>query len=231
MKTILIADDLPAHLDLFEVILQRADCRLVRAEEGIAALRLAREANPDLIYLDFEMPGINGAEICRMLKAEAPRREVPIVLVSSHQRREDAMKSGADLFLAKPVDEPTLLASLESFLHLRARGEQRVPIDWPLTFWREGSSHSGRMRDVSRTGFFVECRRPQAVGSRLAFAFPFPDAGNAEDRLCVGEAIVVRWEAAPHSGMGCRFFRTTLSGRASLDRHLAAIETGPRADA
>lgn len=226
MKTILIADDLPAHLDLFEVILQRADCRLVRAEEGIAALRLAREARPDLIYLDFEMPGISGAEICRLLKAEPDRREIPIVLVSSHQRREDAMKSGADMFLSKPVDEPTLLASLEGFLHLQARREQRVPIDWPLTFWREGSSHSGRMRDISRTGFFVECRRPQSIGARLAVAFPFPDAGNADDRLFVGEAIVVRWEAAPHSGMGCRFFRTTVSGRAALDRHLSAAENG-----
>jgi CheY-like chemotaxis protein len=224
MKTILIADDLPAHLDLFEVILQRADCRLVRAEEGIAALRIAREAHPDLIYLDFEMPGINGAEICRMLKADPERRSVPVVLVSSHQRREDAMKSGADLFLAKPVDEPTLLESLESFLQLQARREQRVPIDWPLTFWREGSSHSGRMRDVSRTGFFVECRRPQSIGARLAVAFPFPDAEGADDRVFVGEAIVVRREAAPQSGMGCRFFRTTHAGRAALDRHLAAIE-------
>ncbi len=91
MKTILIADDLPAHLDLFEVILQRADCRLVRAEEGIAALRIAREVRPDLIYLDFEMPGINGAEICRLLKADPDRRDVPVVLFSSHQRRDDAM--------------------------------------------------------------------------------------------------------------------------------------------
>ena len=225
MKTILIADDLPAHLDLFEVILQRADCRLVRAEEGLAALRLAREASPDLIYLDFEMPGISGAEICRVLKAEPDRREIPIVLVSSHQRREDAMKSGADMFLAKPVDEPTLLASLEGFLHLQARREQRVAIDWPLTFWREGSSHSGRMRDVSRTGFFVECRRPQSIGARLAVAFPFPDARNPDERLFVGEAIVVRWEAAPHSGMGCRFFRTNVSGRAALARHLSTVES------
>jgi CheY-like chemotaxis protein len=166
----------------------------------------------------------NRAEIAPIAEGRPERRDVPVVLVSSHQRREGRDAGGADLFLAKPVDEPTLLESLEGFLHLQARGEQRVPIDWPLTFWREGSSHSGRMRDVSRTGFFVECRRPQSVGARLAVAFPFPDGAGADDRVFVGEAIVVRWEAAPHSGMGCRFFRTTLSGRAALDRHLAALE-------
>lgn len=220
MKTILIADDLPAHLDLFEVILQRADCRLVRAEDGIAALSLAREANPDLIYLDIEMPGMNGGEICRVLKADPARRNVPVVLVSSHGRREYAMKCGADQFLGKPVDEPTLLETLQAFLALQARGERRLSVDWPITFWREGSSHSGRMLDVSRTGFFVECRRPQAIGSRLAVAFPLPEADAGEERMFVGEAIVVRWEAAPRSGMGCRFFRTTAAGRAALGRQL-----------
>ncbi len=224
MKTILIADDLPAHLDLFEVILQRADCRVVRAEDGIAALRLAREANPDLIYLDIEMPGMNGGEICRALKADPERRRTPIVLVSSHGRREYAMKCGADQFLGKPVDEPTLLDTLQAFLRLQARGERRLPVAWPLTFWREGSSHSGRLLDVSRTGFFLECRRPQAIGSRLAIAFPLPEPDAGEDRTFVGEAIVVRWESAPRSGMGCRFFRTTAAGKAALERQLAEGE-------
>lgn len=224
MKTILIADDLPAHLDLLEVILQRADCRLVRAEDGIAALRLAREEKPDLVYLDIEMPGMNGGEVCRLLKADPERRLVPVVLVSSHGRREFAMKCGADQFLGKPVDEPTLLGTLEAFLRLHARGEKRLSVDWPLTFWREGSSHSGRMLDVSRTGFFVECRRPQSIGSRLAIAFPLPEPDAGEERMFVGEAIVVRWETAPRSGMGCRFFRTTLAGRAALERHLGAAD-------
>ena len=224
MKTILIADDLPAHLDLLEVVLRRADCRLERAEDGVAALRIAREIRPDLIYLDVEMPGVNGGEVCRILKSDPASRGTPVVLVSSHERREFALRCGADLFLAKPVDEPTLLDSLEAFLRLRARGEKRLAIDWPVTFWREGSSHSGRMRDVSRSGFFVECRRPQAIGARLAIAFPLPDEDADGERLFVGEAIVVRWDGAPRSGMGCRFFRTTLSGRAALEQRIADQE-------
>jgi len=220
VKTILIADDLPAHLDLFEVILQRADCRLVRAADGIAALRLVREERPDLVYLDIEMPGMNGGEVCRALKADTASREIPVVLVSSHHGRDYALKCGADLFLGKPVDEPTLLESLETFLRLQARGETRKGVEWPLTFWREGSSHAGRLLDVSKTGFFVECRRPQSVGARLAVAFPLPEAGESGEKIFVAEAIVVRWESAPRSGMGCRFFRTTLSSRASLERYL-----------
>ncbi|MGH9443695.1 MAG: response regulator, partial [Thermoanaerobaculia bacterium] len=215
MKTILIADDLPAHLDLFEVILQRADCRLLRAEDGMAALRLARGEMPDLIFLDIEMPGMNGGEVCRVIKADPRSKSIPIVLVSSHYGPEFAEKCGADRFLPKPVEEPVLLAELEKHLQLHARGEDRLSVDWPIAFWREGNSHQGRLLDISRTGFFLAAEHPQSIGARLAISFPLPEVEGG-DRVYVGEAIVVRHDSAQRGGMGCRFFRTTQTGRSAL---------------
>jgi CheY-like chemotaxis protein len=224
MKKILIVDDLPAHLDLFEVILQRADCRLLRAEDGVSALRVAREEKPDLVFLDIEMPGMNGGEVCRVLKADPVSRAVPVVLVSSHYGPEYAEKCGANEFLPKPVEEPVLLDTLEKYLHVQARGEQRVDVRWPITFWREGASHEGRMLDISKSGFFLEATPTQSIGARLAISFAFPEAANG-DRAFAGEAIVVRWEEGARRGMGCRFFRTTQTGRNSLDRYFTAVGT------
>lgn len=226
MKNILIADDVPGHLDLFEAILQRCHCRLIRASDGTTALRLAREENPDLIYLDEEMPGLKGTEICRILKAEP--NCPPIILVSAHDYDELARRCGADLFLRKPVDEPVLLGTIETMLNMPAREEKRVAVRWPISFWREGSSHTGEMLDVSRTGFFIHSTTSQAVGSRLAIAFPLPmPSTDADGRMFVGEAIVVRCEQGERPGIGCRFFRTTQNGRAALDRFLDAAEPAP----
>jgi CheY-like chemotaxis protein len=225
MKTILIADDLPAHLDLFEVILQRADCRLLRAEDGVSALRLAREETPDLVFLDIEMPGMNGGEVCRVIKADPQSRSMPVVLVSSHDGAEVAQRCGADQFLPKPVEEPVLLETLEKYLQLHARGEDRLAVEWPIAFWREGNSHRGRMLDVSRTGFFLEASPLQSIGARLAISFALPENGNG-GRDFVGEAIVVRWENAVRRGMGCRFFRTTQTGQSAIERYFASLPAG-----
>lgn len=221
MKKILIADDLPAHLDLFEAILQRADCRLLRAEDGVAALRLAREERPDLVFLDIEMPGMSGGEVCRVIKADPRSKAIPVVLVSSHRGTELAEKCGADEFLAKPVEEPVLLGVLERYLQLHARGEDRRAVRWPIAFWREGHSHQGRMLDISRTGFFLEASPPQSIGARLAISFPLPETAG-EGRTFVGEAIVVRWENSARRGMGCRFFRTTQTGKSALEGYFAS---------
>jgi CheY-like chemotaxis protein len=223
MKKILIVDDLPAHLDLFEAILQRADCRLLRAEDGASALRLAREEKPDLIFLDIEMPGMNGGEVCRVIKADPLSRSIPVVLVSSHHGPEFAEKCGANQFLPKPVEEPVLLEALEKYLQLHARGEQRNSVEWPITFWREGNSHEGRMLDVSRTGFFLEATPLQSIGARLAISFPLPKTSDG-DRAFVGEAIVVRWERSASQGMGCRFFRTTQTGKTALEGYFESLE-------
>ena len=222
MRTILFADDIPAFLDLFEVILQRADCRFLRAEDGPAALRIAHESRPDLIYLDYDMPGINGAEVCRILKSDPAFSSTPVVLVSGQSgAAELASRCGADLFLGKPVDEPALLSTLHRFLHVQPRREDRMAVDWPMTFWRDGFSHLGRMRDLSKTGFFLACPEVQTIGARLAITFSFPRNGGEEERTFIGEAIVVRHEDGEGCGMGCRFFRTTQTGLATVETFLA----------
>ncbi len=204
------------------MILQRADCRLFRAEDGVSALRIAREETPDLVFLDIEMPGMNGGEVCRVIKADPLSRSIPVVLVSSRYGPEFAEKFGANQFLPKPVEEPVLLGALEKYLHLHARGEDRLAIQWPIAFWREGNSHQGRMLDISRTGFFLEASAPQSIGARLAISFSLPENKDGS-RGFVGEAIVVRWENAARRGMGCRFFRTTQTGQSALERYFASL--------
>jgi len=222
MKTILIADDLPDHLDLLEVVLQRSDFRLVRAENGAAALRLARRDSPDLVFLDVEMPGLNGAEVCRMLKAERATSNRPVVLVSVRDHSELSQRCGADLFLRKPVDEPMLLSTLARFLDVSSRKDERTLVDWEIQFWRDGIAHAGRLLDVSVEGFFVEAASLQAPGARLAVSFSLSSGALAAPRAVFAEAIVVRRETGSRTGMGCRFFRLSRANQRWIEEFLAS---------
>jgi putative two-component system response regulator len=119
---IVIADDLPASLDLFERLLQQDDHVVLRARDGEEALALAAVADPDLVLVDVMMPGLNGFEVCRRLKGDPRTRLIPVVLITALQDTADRVKginAGADDFLSKPVNAPELRARVHSLLRIK----------------------------------------------------------------------------------------------------------------
>jgi CheY-like chemotaxis protein len=80
---VLVADDDPDHLELACLQLEGSDYRVLRAEDGDAALRLAREELPDLCVFDVVMPGLRGYEVLRELRDDAATEKIPVVLVTA----------------------------------------------------------------------------------------------------------------------------------------------------
>jgi len=118
-QTILIADDSPAELRLFVRALSPLGCRLITAEDGEEAERLARKEHPSLILLDVVMPGKNGFALCRELKQDPLFRDIPIVIASSKEEKSDQLwgrRQGADAYLVKPFSLETLLEVVEGLL-------------------------------------------------------------------------------------------------------------------
>ncbi len=130
--TILVAED---HADLREWLsAELAEAgQVVEAADGLAALAAAREALPDLIVADVRMPGIDGFELCRRIRADERTSHVPVILISagsSVDRRVEGSESGADAFLGKPLEGRELRARasalLESRRALRERFREQV---------------------------------------------------------------------------------------------------------
>lgn len=99
------------------------DYEIVKAYDGKEALRKVETTSPDLILLDIMMPGINGYEVCKILKENEKTMYIPIIIVTAIQEKEariKAIEAGADDFLNKPVDELELTARVKSLL----RGKQ-----------------------------------------------------------------------------------------------------------
>tara|TARA_R110002096_G_scaffold171771_5_gene345111 strand:- start:110 stop:1474 length:1365 start_codon:yes stop_codon:yes gene_type:complete len=120
---ILVVDDQPANVRLLEAKLQAEYFDVCTAVDGFAAIDVAKAEQPDLILLDVMMPGMDGYETCRRLKADSRTRHIPVVMVTALDQRDDrirGLESGADDFLTKPIDDVTLFARVRSLLRLKA---------------------------------------------------------------------------------------------------------------
>jgi CheY-like chemotaxis protein len=101
---ILVAEDDEAFLDVIVLLLERDDRFAVagRARDGREAVRLAKRLSPDAVVMDIEMPGVDGVEATKLLRAEAP--DLPIVAVSGHDYEERVLEireAGADDYVRK----------------------------------------------------------------------------------------------------------------------------------
>ncbi len=119
---ILIVDDVPANTRLLEARLLAEYYQTATARDGFEALNMARDWQPDLILLDVMMPGMDGFECCRRLKADAATRHIPVVMVTAlgqPAERLQGLEAGADDFLTKPVESDTLMARVRSLVRLK----------------------------------------------------------------------------------------------------------------
>jgi class 3 adenylate cyclase/CheY-like chemotaxis protein len=124
---ILVADDLPANLHVLQLRLGAQGYEVVTAADGEAALAAARATRPDLILLDVMMPGLDGLEVCRRLRADPAFPFTPIVLVTAKTDTADVvagLEAGGDEYLAKPVDQTALVARVRSMLRIKALHDQ-----------------------------------------------------------------------------------------------------------
>ena len=121
-KLILVIDDGPEQRRFLERTLTAAGYRVVTAPDGEAGAAAARSLLPDLILLDVMMPGMNGYQVCRTLKADPITMDRPILVLSAKDDPVDhywAREVGADDFLTKPVDLPELLRRIEELTEPR----------------------------------------------------------------------------------------------------------------
>ena len=118
---ILVVDDKPENLRLLYTMLTKHGYKARPATNGQLAIQSARHTLPDLILLDIIMPGMDGYQVCRILKGEAATRDIPVIFISALEEEEDkskAFKAGGVDYLTKPFHESEVLARINTHLTL-----------------------------------------------------------------------------------------------------------------
>ena len=116
---ILLVEDEPAIQELIAVNLQHAGHHVIRARDAEGALGIVKSALPDLLLVDWMLPGMSGVALARQLRQEERTRHIPIIVLSAHAMtndRELALAAGGDDFDSKPVRFEQLLGKIETLL-------------------------------------------------------------------------------------------------------------------
>lgn len=124
---ILVVDDVPTNLKVVGSILAREGYVMTYAINGQQALERLEATKPDLMLLDLMMPGMNGVEVCRAIKANLEQAELPIIFLTASQEQQhlvEAFEAGAIDYIIKPFQAPELLARVKTHLKLKYTADQ-----------------------------------------------------------------------------------------------------------
>ncbi len=141
---VLIIDDEPGIREGLEALLAAENYQLEMAANGPEGLEKAAQLLPDVVLLDVMMPGMDGYEVCRRLRADPQLAEAPVLMVTALNDREarlEAIRAGADDFISKPYDDVELTARLQSITRLnryRRLQEERTRLGWVLDHAGDG---------------------------------------------------------------------------------------------
>lgn len=115
MSNILVVEDNPTNMKFVVYVLKNAGHQVLQAENAATGIRIAREAHPDLIFMDIQLPGMDGLEASRLLKADETTCHIPLYALTAFAMKGDEERiriAGCDGYLSKPVSYKDLLATI-----------------------------------------------------------------------------------------------------------------------
>ena len=161
---ILAVDDVPANLDVLTDALEGAHYTVLAATSGGAALGVAQQEIPNLVLLDMMMPGMDGLETCRRLRANAATKNIPVIFVTVEDNADQIIagfRAGADDYVVKPFRKEEILMRIETQL-------SRVLLEKELTAKTALLEQSLRDSEETNKKLIAEITAREALDNRLA---------------------------------------------------------------
>jgi len=178
---ILVVDDIDFFREVMCTYLKRTPAKILQAASAEQALEVARREQPNLIYLDVDMPAMSGIECCRQLKQDRLLQEIPVILIFTPERDatiEEIQDSGCDSYLSKPFGREEFLNLGHRFLFHVERRERRASCQMTVDFTISGQRFRGRAYDLSCHGLYVEWRDDLPPGRLVKASFLLPTVSS-----------------------------------------------------
>jgi CheY-like chemotaxis protein len=174
---ILLVDDTRLVLEFQQSFLTLSRVELFTAANGVEALELIRKDPPDLIFMDMNMPAMDGISCCTLLKADPFLCKIPVVMLTTAGRdgdRERALQAGCDAFLTKPIDRREFLEKARKYTESVERRNRRISCHLPVLILIGKTSICAHAFDISDGGAFIVTREQVRQGCPLRVALYLP---------------------------------------------------------
>jgi two-component system, OmpR family, alkaline phosphatase synthesis response regulator PhoP len=125
---VLVIDDDPNAVSILQIILEDKGYEMIWANDGETAIQKVYEQNPDVIMLDVMMPGMDGYQVCEVLKNNPKTKDIPVIMLTAKDMGEDvekALSKKVDWYIAKPYDSKYLVNKIETFIKKRREKENQ----------------------------------------------------------------------------------------------------------
>jgi two-component system, cell cycle response regulator len=209
---ILLVDDTKLVLELEKSFLKVSNVDVLTASNGLEALELIRKDPPNLVFMDMNMPEMDGISCCSTLKADPFLCEIPVVMLTTAGRegdRERALQAGCNDYLTKPIDRKEFLEKARKYTEAVDRRELRIPCLFPVLFLMGKTPMSGHAMDLSDGGIFLATHEPARQDAALKLLFYLPAAAplllEVEGRVAWVNEEPKRVNAALPAGFGVEF--------------------------
>jgi two-component system alkaline phosphatase synthesis response regulator PhoP len=212
---ILVVDDEPDFVRFIEEVLKKENFTVISVGDGIKAIKMAGESRPDLVLLDWNLPGKDGPQVCQALKTDPKTRTIPVVMLTVRRKETDVvvgLEIGADDFISKRGLRPRELVA-----RVRAALRKSAPQPDPGEILRSGPfALDTEKRRLSLNGQEVELRPKEY---ELIYVF-LKNEGRVLTRNFLEETI---W-GTEYFGSSRAIDSTVTRLRAKLGKHATAIE-------
>lgn len=193
-KKVLLVDDVHLILELEKAFLKGLPVDIIVARNGAEALELVRREHPDLIYLDLNMPVMDGPTCCRALKADPATSGIPVIMVTTAGREQDELmcrSSGCDDYITKPINGKLFLDKGRKCIADFERRKRRYNFSANVQFLENGEPKHGMISDISKGGLFMSVPHDSMPDDPVDLAFSIPVGGN---NILVAARGRVAWE-------------------------------------
>ncbi|SEA77834.1 Response regulators consisting of a CheY-like receiver domain and a winged-helix DNA-binding domain [Desulfuromusa kysingii] len=164
MSKILLVDDVDLFLELERSYLEDCGYDLITASSGEEALQRLDKVAPNVLLLDYYMPGINGDEVCRLIRKNPQWEKLPILMVTAAGKPEEVqhcLDAGCDDYITKPVNKQELREKVARLLgQLQRRTSERIAVTLPLQLQEGGRLHVVTAKDISSSGIRLKSPTP-----------------------------------------------------------------------
>lgn len=193
-KKVLLVDDVHLILELEKAFLKGLPVDILVAHNGAEALEIVKREHPDLIYLDLNMPVMDGPTCCRALKADPETKGIPVIMVTTAGKEEDQLlcrSAGCDDFVTKPINNKIFLEKGRNCIADFERRRHRYSYATDVQFLKNGEPRYGISTDISKGGLFIAVPSDVMPDDPIDLAFTLPDEGT---NILVAARGRVAWE-------------------------------------